>query len=498
MVTLTKDKYTIKFYSPDVTERRIVKSALRILHPERYNMPKYNERKSNGDRIWDGYVRFFDGYTFSIGLLDMVLKELKLHEIDIKYVGFKSEDLSWVKFSEGVSAQERDYQRNSILAFLDKKLGVIKVPTRGGKTYIAGETIRLITEKHPNYVFLFLTDSKDGFIQNVRDLAKFLGKNDKEIGTIREKERNYAQINVAMIQTIQAAVKRKEKSILDFFKKVNVLIIDEVHEFYSAPRQDVIKKIKKNSTYLLSISATPFRKNDPIGTLSMKQIIGDLVYDIHQKELEKRGVLAKNKVLLIINEIKPKDIDSNMPYFDLIEKHIHNSEKRNNILKIVVELCDLLKLKTLIMFASKKHGYHISIQLEKAFLSGDDDLNMRELIKNNFLEREGEVLLVSQIWKKAITLPEVEVFVNADGGKEDTLITQKKGRVLGVTDKKKKALVIDIIDVCSNEDTPFSNHSLSRIEVYEDSNTEDEIDTMENDEELRENLLIYLKEWFNG
>jgi superfamily II DNA or RNA helicase len=490
MIYLSLKGFKVHYYAKDDDEKKTLELGLTFMHPNPWDVPKFRSGE------WDGLMRkYHSGNLFSLGLLPYVVAKLKEENITIVWEeSFEKPDLSWIRFSDGVSSEDRDYQRNSILKWFERRFGIIKIPTRGGKTYVTGEVIRLLIEIEPKSKFLFVTDGKDVFNPVRADLASFIGKTMNEIGEIREKKRNYEQVTVAMIQTLQSGLKNLDIGLKKWLKTVDYLIVDEIHEYYGKPRQDVLKLIKKNANGMLCLSASPKKDSDYLGWIALQETTGGIVYDIHQKELEDKGVLAKNKVLLITNEIDEYEV-AKKTYREIITDHIHNSVKRNSILINIIKACDVVGVKTLVMFSSKQHGYLIAERTGKAFLSGDDDMDVRNAIKEAFLSLDGEILLVSEIWKKAITLPEVEVFVNADGGKEQTLVTQKKGRVLGTTDTKKKALVIDILDTCPEY---FDEHSISRIEVYEDSNTNEEIDFVEDDKDLLENLIKYLKEWFHG
>jgi superfamily II DNA or RNA helicase len=90
-----------------------------------------------------------------------------------------------------------------------------------------------------------------------------------------------------------------------------------------------------------------------------------------------------------------------------------------------------------------------------------------------FLEREdGGILLASNIFKKGVTLPEVEVLINCDEGLEEANVIQRKGRVLGKTDEKSRSLVVDFFDLY---DLYFSDHSETRLNTYIDAIGEDKV-----------------------
>ena len=72
-------------------------------------------------------------------------------------------------------------------------------------------------------------------------------------------------------------------------------------------------------------------------------------------------------------------------------------------------------------------------------------------------------MLASNIFKRGVTLPQVEVLINVDGGLEDANTIQKKGRVLGATETKSRSLIVDFFDLY---DAYFSEHSETRLNTY--------------------------------
>ena len=125
---------------------------------------QFSEKYRSG--FWDGKIKYYDlrGQWFWFGLIDYVVNSLKKHGITFELYGYDELDVSWVEFSQPFLADNRDYQRDSILSFLQRGYGTIMVPTRGGKTFISSEIIRLLRDKYNNKA-LFLVDNTDLFNQ---------------------------------------------------------------------------------------------------------------------------------------------------------------------------------------------------------------------------------------------------------------------------------------------------------------------------------------------
>ena len=450
--------------------------------------------------IWDGRIRLFDASNrFEIGLLDEAIYHMNKEGISINIV---ESDYTKVKVTDLIfDSRLRPHQREGVSAFFEKNYGLMVVPTRGGKTFISGEIIRHVIEQVEDSLILFFVDTTDLFDQTIEELSKYLNVPENEIGTINSYGIKPKQVTVAMIQTVTSVFNRKKSEARDlekYFKRVNFLIVDEVQEYLGDNRMKLIRKCS-NVDFLLGLSATPFKQmGNLISNLKMKGYFGGVVYDVSKSRLQDEGYLALDKAILISHTHDKKkvgvfaDLVGTEKYHKFLKKLIHENRDRNRIILDLIKMCDRNKWKTLVLFNSKQHGYLISDLSHKPFISGDDDSKTRIVEKENFLRGRGKILLASNIFKKGITLPEVEVLIIADGGLEGTSIVQKTGRVLGAVENKDRAVIIDIMDV---ESEYFSEHSLNRLEVYSQTIGDSRIECYE-DEDMRE-IEESIKSWFD-
>lgn len=463
MITLTKIGRIIKVFGAKSSELIIIKKSLSFPIPGHQFSEKFREG------YWDGNLKFFQTrtLTFPYGLLDYVEKKLQKEQILYKLIGDEDKSIDWIEFSEFLQPENRDYQRDAVKAFYRRSCGIIKTPTRSGKTFIASEIIRLHLENTNNPRVFFITDSQDLFNQSIRDISGFLNVSPQEIGVLKADKFILKTVSVCMIQTIQSIYKNRKKNkskYINLIKAVDCLtltVIDEIHEYCESKfRINFIKRIK--SQYFLSLSATPFKDNK-IANLTVKAITGGIIYEISEEKLIERKVLAENKVLLLW--LEHKNFRDSLSYKELMGKLIINNDLRNNVILDLISLFEALYLKTLVLFNITNHGKYISELSGKPFICGGDSMEVRDRQKKNFLSGFGKTLLASYIYKKGITLPEAQIIFNVSGGKERSLVLQIRGRGLGVIGGKNKALCIDFID---DYQKYFNKHSLSRISAYEE------------------------------
>lgn len=438
---------------------RHVSRALTFRNPDPYayspNIEKFNKR----------------GLTFRIGMLPTLLNYLREH-----HVSFELTDYDY-NLPEGIVIDDRMsgkyiHQRKAVEAFFKRRFGIIVVPTRGGKTFIASEILRIFLESDEGN-FLFLTDNTTLFTQAVGDIKKYFERyGGVNVGEIRAGSVDLTQrVTVGMIQTIQSVLsarckdRAKQKALQKYLKTLTFLCVDEIHDNCSDSKLKIYKRCIALE-YQLCLSATPYRANTLVQNLKLRAWSGDIVYTITEEKLRERGVLSDYKVFMFMldhNDIKYDDLIDDDDYADCRKKLIFENNFRNDVLKRVIETLKSMNLKTLVLFQSIEHGRAMSALLGERFISGVTKSDEREESKRNFLSREGGVLLASNIFKKGVTLPEVQVIINADEGVEDANTIQKKGRVLGTTETKKRSLVIDFFDIY---DAYFSEHSQTRLNTY--------------------------------
>lgn len=419
--------------------------------------------------------------TFPVGMLSTLLEDLTRRKIT-----YELTDWEW-DWPDGVEIDGRltgdyEHQSEAVRAFMKRHIGIIVVPTRGGKTFIASEIIRIWLATESAGQLLFCVDNTTLFTQAVDDIRKYFSSyGGIDIGEIRA---GYAdltkRVTVGMIQSIQSLLSArnkdtaKKKEMERFLKGLNFLCVDEVHDNCSDSKLKLYRKCR-NLEYQLCLSATPYRTGAFVQNLKLRAWSGDVVYEISEDVLRERGVLSDYKVFMLLvdhNSMDYPELDE-YDYADCRRKLIFENRFRNDILGAVIRLFQKLELKTLVLFQSVEHGRAVSEAMGIPFLSGESTAAEREAEKNKFLSVErGGVLLASNIFKKGVTLPQVEVLLNADEGLEDANTIQRKGRTLGATATKKRSLVIDFFDFY---DAYLSEHSEARLNTYVEAVGEDKV-----------------------
>lgn len=469
---------------------RHVAKALTFRNPEPYayssKIEKFDKKK----------------FTFKIGMLSTLEKYIRTHNLSYQISDY---DFS---LPDGVEIDKRMtgkyiHQKKAVEAFYKRRFGIIVVPTRGGKTFIASEILRIFLDTDEGN-FLFLTDNTTLFSQAVNDIKTFFQSyGGIEVGEIKSGAVDVSKrVTVGMIQTIQSTFSNrckdasKKRSLEKYFKDLKFLCVDEIHDNCSDSKLKIYKKAKKLE-YQLCLSATPYRAGTLVQNLKLKEWSGDVVYTITEKRLRERRVLSDYRVFMLLIDHNDIEYDIEVEDYNGYQKElIFESKARNKVLMDVIGILRELNLKTLVLFQNIEHGRNVENISGIPFISGETKAKERERAKEEFLKGEGGFLLASNIFKKGVTLPQVEVLINVDGGLEDANTIQKKGRVLGSTESKSRSLIIDFFDLY---DAYFSEHSETRLNTYIESIGEKKVGILDTSiDEWKETIRRWIIKWFDA
>jgi superfamily II DNA or RNA helicase len=498
MVRLIRNKNEVVYECDNIEVVAMIHDCLSVTVPSAHFSPAYKAGS------WDGRKGFYNARqrSFGSGLLPKVIRKLEKEEVEFELV------LQEARFSimpKHLSTDLRPHQRRSVLKFFRYDFGILKMPTRGGKTITAAEILRLILERDDKHPVVFVVDTIDLYDQTIDEFSKFLCVPRDHVGVL-EGDRPFEPklINVWKVQTLVSLLSprkgklykakvAKKNLVSKWMRTVQALVVDEWQEYGSDKRQRALK-LFANLKHFLAISATPYKATDPLSKMTLMATGGGIFHTVEEEGLVKKNFLTQTSVALLTNDLTGPIENEN--YREFFTRQIINNGYRNKKLADLLALLEKLGLKTLAMFSSRIHGNAISELTGYTFLSGSDNKDVRLEAKTAFLAKKGGVLLASDIWKKGITLPQVQVLLNCNGAKEDSLIIQRMGRIKGAIEGKDRSFVIDIIDM---DDSWLSSHSYRRVRVYEKNTPGGNLSVIDSsDEDYLLQLYRLLKDWFDA
>lgn len=414
---------------------------------------------------WDGKehlvkkVKGKPDYTLPIGMMDRAIelandlgKSIKL--VDERRVSSQPIEVDW---NEDI--EPRDYQQAAVDALcLDRGLltgkGMIRVPTRGGKTLIAARTIHKLQRRA-----LFIVPSQLLQLQTVQAFERMLMV---PIGQVGDGVWAPEDITVASIQTLAAQMKKpRAKELLASF---DVVFFDECHHFAGEKWRRVFDSI--DALYKIGLSATIFLKDDDDNELSgihMVASTGPVLYSIEPDELILRGFLVRPTILCVkIREPEVKRVPWPTAHLLGIVQHGH----RNDVIARLALNRRLAGRAVLVITASLDHTADLkarmmSMGLVVGTIIGSTPAEERRTIIERYNANEVDVLL-GTVFGEGIDIPRIEVVINAEGGKSQISSTQKF-RNITPSPGKETAEMIDFMDLHNKY---LAGHSLERLQTY--------------------------------
>lgn len=388
-----------------------------------------------------GYFVCFAGFAREI-IIYAKQNNIPISSFEDKRTHFKFQQKKWTHdelrkyFNPNFKYVE--HQIRTLQAMINTNTGIIKAPTSAGKSLIMSAFIRL--SKLPTLILvnkvMLGSQLRDGFAKVGIDCGLCSGKGVED--------------GYCMVSTIQSVKKIPN---LDKFK---CILIDECHNASSSQFQDFLKQFSCALKY--GFSASPARTGDYLGYAKIRQFIGSPIIQIESKELLENEVMAKPYIYLVKNECKQ---DEYVDYQTAYTEEIINSEKRNEIVKIISE-----KYGTgvLIVVNIVEHGRLLEELIPGAkFISGETPIDERQETIKAFDNGELPVLIGSTILQEGISITHMKAMILACGGKSNVAVLQKIGRSLRFkAGEKTEVDFYDFIDTARF----LSKHSKMRVSLY--------------------------------
>ena len=441
-----------------------------------FHMPAYRAGR------WDGREHLLKRRRFPSGLLPVVLNVLAEERVACIVRDTREELTSFQSFAlDGIKL--RDYQINAIGRMLKQLRGVVKIPTGGGKTLIAGATIKAL-----DVPAAYIVHTSTLFRQTEEVFRELFDA--KDIGLVGAGKYHFRRYTICMVQTLRRLLERQETDELLKFKAIFVDECHHVHSDGSKASWYVAQRYFKNAFVRFGLSATPTLEKHG---LLLQAATGPLIHSIPLPELQAKGYVSKVDIEFHRVEVQevPVEIPALLPMEDVsaqlsleedptkylrefkddYERHIIHGRDRNLLIADLAlkyakngDLC-------LVFVERKIHGsqLHSLINIftdgknsvNCTFLCGDNSKTEIEFYKNEAKERRLNILIVTrQLFGEGIDIPAVNVLINAAGGKELVAFTQMFGRGLRVTNDKKRVRYIDFYD---SGNSHLVKHSRARI-----------------------------------
>lgn len=377
-----------------------------------------------------------EGVYFYSGHTPRIQKYCKKEGINLKV--YKREDPIEIDITLPDNMEYRSFQPNLIKSALEKRVGVLTAPTGVGKTFLGLALINSV--KNINEGVLWLCHTKDLMNQTAKEAAKFFGP--ENVGIIGDGIcENSKFLTVA---TRQSFIKVVE----ELGTKYDMVLVDEVHHLNSFDGE--YANILRQVFAPIRIGLTATVRKDLKSVLAMEAFIGPVVGRYTINEGIEDGYMAHPIIKLVRLPNNPS-IRIHRKYSDVYEYGIVRNLNRNRLIVSMANEYNKKEKSCLIIVNMIAHGERLLNLFRKEgnnaeFVHGAFDSGSRELVRECLNKKNIKTVICTTVWKEGVNIPELDVVINAAGGKSEISTLQAVGRGLRRTSSKESLTIVDFFD----------------------------------------------------
>lgn len=255
---------------------------------------------------------------------------------------------------------------------------------------------------------------------------------------------------------------RRDK-VIKLLEKIEFVILEEAHESGGNSYYDVMQYCK-NAHYRLSLTGTPFMKEDEEANMRLMAVSGPIGIRISEKLLIDRGILAK-PVFKYIDLGPPPGIYDLSDWPVAYKKGIVENEERNR--HIIAEARRAVKfgLPVMVLVQHTAHGRLLRDEMKRQgikvkFIYGKHEQDQRKEALQQLGSGEIEVLIGSTILDVGVDVPVIGLVILAGAGKAQVALRQRIGR--GLRKKKVGPNIALILDFNDRHNMHLTKHTAQR------------------------------------
>ena len=475
--------------------------------------------------VWDGKINYFRDGKINIGLWKECYRACR--EIGASFIIDNKEDFPInrdvtiesvrdfckeyfsnhkIKDKEGnwIDFNPYDHQIESVFKILKNRYCIGEIATSGGKSLILSIIIFYILKNiNPAAKILIIVPSitlvtqlYDDIIEHNRGLNNIEDIRDRKLDILLNNSL-YCDIRIeeimsdaprrhsgvqdpnVVIGTFQSLEKRDK----EFFSQFYMVAVDEAHQSKAKTLISILEKTFKSAYYRFGVSGT-FPSDDSCESLTVQSVLGPKITEVSADELKQKGIITPMDIKAIILNHNEIELNSRLKLIRksgngkeslIIEKKfIHQSEKRQNLIKKIIET--KCPSNTLVLFHTIEYGKLLFEKYSKEFpdrkvyyIDGDVNNKVRNSIKSELEVAENAILIASfGTLSTGVSIKNLHHLIFADSFKSQQIIIQSIGRILRLFEGKTIANIYDIVDVFDPEkmDNILYNHFKERNKFY--------------------------------
>lgn len=348
-----------------------------------------------------------------------------------------------------------DYQKAAVNAVFGAKNGILVSPCGSGKTQMALEIVARVGGRA-----LWLTHTGELLTQSMERAKSVYCLDKSQYGTITA-----GKVNIGSAITFATVQTMSNIDIRQYAHEWDIVIVDECQHCVGSPTRVMqFYKVLSNlsARHKIGVTATPKRSDGM--ERCMFALLGDIIYEIDKKEVEKYTCpvkVEKRETGYVPDMDFILSADGTIIYSDLI-KDLTADDERNE--KIASDVCDILRkdaeARVLILSDRVAHLAELRNRIcEKNVVPQDKIMQLLAVSGSNEARKRRRQALVDlndgktkvllatyQLAKEGLDVPQLRYVVFATPQKDQVTVTQAAGRVGRKADGKSFGTVIDYTD----------------------------------------------------
>lgn len=401
------------------------------------------------------------GLRFPVGMLKDVLRVLKKRKVVVEIDDKRASPRRIKSLAWNPEIVPRPHQIGSVDAIMVPGLyygtGTIKAPIRSGKTITAALAIFRMAVRT-----VFVVPSKQLVQQSRASLARCLCT---DIGVCSDGPWIIRDVTVASAQALAYARKHRKEDYARLAAQCDMVIVDEVHHMTGQAWNKAV--VGLGARYRVGLSATAyFNEQSEVerGVMWVRALCGGIVFDVSVSDMIDAGYLVAPDIYL--HDIAEPALrgmrwSEDLKKRGILENHVRNAK----IVDLAVKAADNGS-RVLIVANRRKHIEDLADMVQKAgrkcnFAYGKTTSDERNAHVASLLNGEAPIV-VANVFGEGVDLPQVDVVINAEGGKDPKQSMQRM-RNLTACAGKCHATFHDFYDRTSHY---LQDHSDQRLRLY--------------------------------
>ncbi len=248
---------------------------------------------------------------------------------------------------------------------------------------------------------------------------------------------------------------------------VDGLCVSNCHQAKAKTYLSILSKTFTHAYSRFGVSGTT-PPDDSCEILTIQSVLGPKITEVTASELKDKGIISPMNIKAVFMNHGDSDYAERLEIIrkggmgrealELEKDFIHDSEKRLNFIKKIVDKCDK---NTLILFHSIEYGQKVFNKLKNEitgkdffYIDGTIKNKDREIIKKFMEETSNNTKVLCASFGTLSTGVSINAIFNVifiDSFKSEQIIIQSIGRALRLHEDKKTALIFDLVDVFTDQ-----------------------------------------------